>query len=119
MPASELELSIILPCYNEAGNLPVLFSSYAALRSQANFELILVNNGSTDTTPQVLADALAKPGFEFVRTVNVPHNIGYGHGLQEGIRAARAPLMALSHADQQCPPTDILKALSIYRKERA
>lgn len=103
-----MELSIVLPCYNEADNLPPLVRRYAAARGEVEAELILVNNGSTDHTEAVLAREL--PAYPFARTLRVEKNRGYGHGLMTGLRAARGRYLAYSHADQQCKPEDVFAA---------
>ncbi|MFI5349625.1 MAG: glycosyltransferase, partial [Elusimicrobiota bacterium] len=112
------ELSIVLPCYNEEGNIPVLLERFRALTSRAAFELILVDNGSTDGTAAAMSAALAAAENSFARSVRVEKNIGYGHGLQTGLEAARAPTVAISHADLQCPPADVLRAYDHYKRER-
>jgi glycosyltransferase involved in cell wall biosynthesis len=106
----DISLSIVLPCYNEAGNLPLLLESYRQVWRDLPAELILVDNGSTDPTTAVLAQELARPDLAFARTVRVPHNRGYGHGLYTGLRAARGEFVAFSHADMQCSPADVFRA---------
>jgi glycosyltransferase involved in cell wall biosynthesis len=111
------ELSVVLPCYNESGNLQSLLNRYRPLTQSVSLELILVDNGSTDNTADVLACELAKKENAFVRVVKVDKNIGYGHGIQAGLAQAQASVVAYSHADMQCPPEDIFKAYSLYQKE--
>jgi len=103
-------LSIILPCYNEAGNLPLLLEAYRQVWRDLPAELILVDNGSTDSTAAVLAGELARPEFAFARSVRVPQNRGYGHGILTGLQAARGEFLAFSHADMQCSPADVFRA---------
>lgn len=103
-------LSIVLPCYNEAGNLPLLLESYRQVWQDLPAELILVDNGSTDDTGEVLARELARPELAFARTVRVIQNRGYGYGLYNGLQAARGEFLAFSHADMQCSPADVFKA---------
>jgi glycosyltransferase involved in cell wall biosynthesis len=78
--------------------------------------LVLVDNGSTDDTPQVLARELKRPENSFARALRVEKNIGYGHGLKAGLAQARARVAAFSHADQECPPEDVARALDIYKQ---
>jgi glycosyltransferase involved in cell wall biosynthesis len=103
-------LSIVLPCYNEADNLPLLLEGYRQAWRDLPAELILVDNGSTDSTAEVLAQELARPDLAFARTVRIPQNRGYGHGLYAGLQAARGEFVAFSHADMQCSPADVFKA---------
>ena len=106
-------LSIVLPCYNEGDNIPLLIERVRPFWPQENFELILVNNGSTDNSAEIMAQAVAKPENAFVRVVTIQENKGYGHGILTGLQAARAPILAYSHADIQTPPEDVFKALQI------
>lgn len=105
-------LSIILPCYNEAGNLRSIVSRFQeVLGSRKDVEVLFVNNGSTDDSAAVLADELKAPVVAmFARVIDVPVNQGYGYGIMVGIRAARGQVMAWTHADMQTDPGDVLGA---------
>ena len=107
--------SIVVPCYNEAANVPSLVARFAAHASEdRDWELVLVDNGSTDDSAEVLAAELAKPGRDFARVVTVPSpNVGYGHGILTGLRAARGTLLAWTHADGQTPPADVFRAFDL------
>jgi glycosyltransferase involved in cell wall biosynthesis len=105
-------LSVVLPCYNEADNLPPLLERYAqewqAQRLPA--ELILVDNGSSDHTGEVLQRELARPELDFARVVRVEQNRGFGHGTFTGLQAARGEVLGFSHADMQYLPKDVFDA---------
>ncbi len=103
-------LSIVLPCYNEAANLPEVLHRFRPLANRYAFELILVNNGSTDDTARLLEQLLADPAHRFARSHLVPVNQGYGYGIMAGLRAATSEILAYSHADLQCAPEDIFAA---------
>lgn len=104
-------LSLVIPCYDEAASLPALLSrlgeTLGPLRGEA--EAILVDNGSTDGTAVLLA-GLPK-GDEWLRSVRVPVNQGYGHGILRGLEDARGEWLGWTHADLQTDPADILPAL--------
>lgn len=106
------QLSIVVPCYNEAANLPSLIRRFEEIRRpDSDWELLLVDNGSVDNTAKVLKEELQRAGREFVRVVTVsPPNVGYGHGIMTGLRAARGRFLAWTHADGQTPPADVLRA---------
>lgn len=108
-------LSVVLPCYNESGGIPSLLERFREVGKGHDFELILVNNGSTDRTAEVLANLL--PVHPFARAVRVVKNVGYGHGLFTGLRSARGEVLAWSHADLQTDPADVFRALEVYRKD--
>lgn len=112
---STIKKSIIVPCYNEAGNLPALLARFEAHASgPRDWELVLVDNGSTDDSAAVFARELAKPGRDFARVVTVATpNVGYGHGIVTGLRAARGDLLAWTHADGQTPPADVFRAFEL------
>ena len=105
-------LSIVLPCYNEAENLPPLLARYAEAWGAAPVpaELILVDNGSTDETATVLRRELARPELAFARAVRVDKNRGFGHGTFTGLQAARGEVVGFSHADMQYTPQDNFEA---------
>ncbi len=113
-----MSYSIVLPCYNEAPNLPLLVERFRNFAGKWDFELILVNNGSTDNSAEVLAEIQAVPGNSFVRVVNIAKNLGYGHGLHTGLDAARGDILAFSHADIQTPPEDVFRAFNLWTHER-
>jgi glycosyltransferase involved in cell wall biosynthesis len=94
-------VSIVLPCYNEAPNVAnaVRAAIVAAEAHAADFEVIVVDDGSSDGTAQVaaqLADADRR-----VRLIMHPSNRGYGGAVRSGLRAARMPWVLLTDADLQ------------------
>ena len=109
--------SLVIPCYNEEGNLVPLAEDFAAAlevrRGAGDFELILVDNGSADGSAAVLR-ALAQR-FTFVRTVTVTENRGYGHGITRGLAAARGLYAGWAHGDMQYAPAEILAAVEQLR----
>jgi glycosyltransferase involved in cell wall biosynthesis len=107
-----MKFSLVIPCYNEAANLPLLLERCQKLLSKADVEVILVDNGSTDETPQVLAKLL--PAYVGCRSVRVDVNKGYGYGIVSGLRAAKAEILGWTHADMQTDPHDALDALDLF-----
>ena len=105
-------LSVVLPCYNESKGLANILERFQAVSGDRPFELILVDNGSTDETQQVLAELL--PRFPFARSVQIQKNRGYGDGIFTGLKAARGELLAWSHADLQTDPADVFRAWDLY-----
>jgi glycosyltransferase involved in cell wall biosynthesis len=113
MPSAP-QLSVVLPCYNESRGIEAILKRFAEVGAGADFELILVDNGSRDETPNVLKALL--PKYPFARSVRVDVNQGYGHGIYTGLQAARGEVLAWSHADLQTDPADVFHALAAYRK---
>ena len=103
-----MKLSIVVPCYNEEKNIPFVLARFReALAGREEIELLLVNNGSTDSSAAVLAEHLALADNRFARLVDVPLNQGYGFGILAGLRAARGEYLAWTHADLQTDPNDV------------
>ena len=113
-PAERLPLlSLVIPCYDEAQNLPLLIGRVEeAFGTEPEAEVILVDNGSTDESPAIMASLAGHP---VIRSVRVDVNEGYGHGLLAGLRAARGRWLGWTHADMQTNPADVLRALALIR----
>lgn len=107
-----MKLSLIIPCYNEAANLPLLISRCDALIAHCDAEVILVDNGSIDNSPSVLAELL--PNHPGCRSIRVEVNQGYGHGILAGLEAAKGDILGWTHADLQTDPQDVLAGLSYF-----
>lgn len=108
-----MKLSLIIPCYNEALNLPLLLERCRLLLDDADIEVVLVDNGSTDDSPAILA-ALTKSAPS-CRHIRVEQNQGYGFGIVSGLRAATGDVLAWTHADAQTDPMDALTAFELFR----
>lgn len=105
-------LSLIIPCYNEAKNLPLLIERCRALCSHGDIEVILVDNGSKDNTPQVLAELLSQDTA--CRSVRVEINQGYGYGILAGLKSAQGNILAWTHADLQTDPFDLIEGKRLF-----
>lgn len=110
-------LSVVIPCYNEQDNLNVLLKSLDELAAaQPNLEIILVDNGSTDNTAKVFEEELENRDKNIFKVCTVQKNIGYGFGILSGLRMAKGEVLAVTHADRQTDPMDVIKAYDIYKK---
>lgn len=110
-------LSLVIPCYNEAANLPLLLGRLDQVMGRDDVEVVLVDNGSDDESPAFLAEAAA--GRAYLETVRVEVNRGYGHGILAGLAAARGDLLAWTHADLQTDPGDALTGLALFEAAAA
>lgn len=113
-----MKLSLVIPCFNEAGNLPALVArcrdAIAAAGGPAAMEVLLVDNGSTDDTRAILpALVQQQPGL---RMVAVDRNQGYGFGIWSGLQAADGDMVGWTHADLQTDPMDAVTALALLRQ---
>lgn len=111
-----MRLSIVVPCYNEKDNIPLLLKRFNDVGKGEDWEVILVDNGSTDGSAQVLAELL--PDYPFARSVTVEVNQGYGYGILQGLKECQGEYIGWTHADMQTDPGDIIKALRIIEEER-
>ncbi len=106
-----IKLSIVIPCYNEAENLPALLERLADSINRDDIEVVLVDNGSTDKTESLLKDLL--PRYSFAKSTRVEVNQGYGNGIIQGLKECKGKFLGWTHADMQTDPYDLVKALEI------
>jgi glycosyltransferase involved in cell wall biosynthesis len=107
-PARVARLSYFFPAHNEEANLEGLVGeALEALPALADtFEIIAVNDGSTDRTGEI-ADRLAAEHPGVVRVVHHPANRGYGGALRSGFEASRFELLAFTDGDRQFRVSDL------------
>ena len=107
-------LSVVIPCFNEEGNVSVLVEKLSRLvEKDHRVEFILVDNGSTDGTGLILEKSLE--GRLNLQLVQVKKNTGYGHGIKSGLNRARGEFLGWTHADLQTNPEDALLAMKFMR----
>lgn len=112
-----MKLSLVIPCYNESKNIPLLLERCSKLVSNQEAEVILVDNGSTDDSPAVLQALL--PYYPGCRSVRVEKNQGYGFGILTGLRVATGDILGWTHADMQTDPQDALHGLKFFESHGA
>jgi glycosyltransferase involved in cell wall biosynthesis len=98
---SLFSISVFFPCYNEQDNVKRVVSRAVEVLEEmgADFEVIIVNDGSADKTGDV-ADSIAAADKR-VRAVHHPQNRGYGAAVQSGIRNAKKELVFFTDGDGQ------------------
>ncbi len=112
----EREISIVVPCYNEAPALPHLYTELTALKQKlpgVSFEFVLVDDGSTDGTRDVIRD-LSQNDAD-VRYVFFSRNFGKEAALLAGLEAARGKYVAVMDADLQDPPSLLPEMYSVVK----
>ena len=107
-------ISCVVPAYNEAGSLPVLLPQLTAqLRSLTDaWEVLIVDDGSTDATAAVMQDWTSMPG---VRLLRLSRNFGKEAALTAGIDHAEGSVVVLMDADLQHPPDLLPRMLDAWR----
>ena len=109
----QLELTIILPIYNEEENVEALISDIIDTLEYhgKSFEVLAVNDGSKDNTLAILR-TLQKKYPKYLRIASHIVNKGNGAALRTGIRNARGDIVVTMDADGQHSPKDILELIS-------
>lgn len=111
-----MKLSIVVPCYNESRNIPLLLERFEKVwQKQSAIEVVIVNNGSRDDSAEVLKSLASR--YSFLKIVTVPVNQGYGFGILTGLQSASGDYLGWTHADLQTDPQDIVRAYEIIQKE--
>lgn len=104
-------ISIVIPAKNEAGNLPMLLDGIdAALAVRGDCEVLVVDDGSTDATAEVVRARMAThPNLRLIR-----HDVSGGQSaaVHSGVLAARGGIVCTLDADGQNPPSELPKLLA-------
>ena len=107
-------LSVVAPFYNEAETAREFYARLTAALDGVAFELIAVNDGSSDGTDAVL-DSLASTDPR-VRVVHLARNFGHQNAITAGLDHARGHAVVMIDSDLQDPPELILEMLEHWRK---
>lgn len=108
------ELSLVIPFYNEEDNVRTVVASLRkAFGKTVDYELILVDNGSTDRSGAILARLAAKD--RRLRIVAIDVNQGYGWGVLQGLKRAKGNVLGYMDGDGQIPGAEALRAYRMLR----
>jgi len=99
-------VSVIVPVFNEESTLQTIFSRIK--KSGIPSEIIFIDDGSTDSTPQIIKEFQKDP---FVRIISFPVNRGKGAAVSAGIKAAYGEIIILQDADLEYNPNEYKKLL--------
>ncbi|MEQ1929458.1 MAG: glycosyltransferase family 2 protein [Parvularculaceae bacterium] len=100
--ATQPAVSVVVPCHNEEKNVPVLFAALLKELGQRPYELIFVDDGSTDGTLGVLRDLAGRD--RGVSYISLSRNFGHQLALRAGLDAASGDCVISLDADMQHPP---------------
>jgi glycosyltransferase involved in cell wall biosynthesis len=108
----EIQLSIIIPIYNEADNIKELYFRLVKVLEglKKAYEIIFVDDGSIDKSFEILNDIYNKNGN--VKVIRLTKNFGQMVALLSGFSFARGQIIVTIDADLQCAPEDIPKLLA-------
>jgi len=108
---SKAKFGIVIPCFNEAGNMLNLIQECNFITQEGFIEFVLVNNGSKDDSASILMH-VHNPK---IRVVNLKQNAGYGGGILAGLKTLETDYVGWIHADLQ---TDLrLSLLGLHNTE--
>ena len=106
------ELSVVVPVFNEEGNIrPLLAEIAAALRGRADFEVVYVDDASTDGSVAALSQA--KAAYPELRVIRHGAQSGQSTAIRNGVKAARGAWIATLDGDGQNDPADIPTLLAM------
>jgi glycosyltransferase involved in cell wall biosynthesis len=104
-PAGDVMFSVVIGTFNGSRTLGLALDALEAQVTDFAYEVIVVNDASTDTTPEIA-------NRSGVRLINLESNHGHGHTLNVGLAAARGQIMAMM--DDDCvPPTQWIQQLGL------
>ncbi|MCX6816746.1 MAG: glycosyltransferase family 2 protein [Candidatus Beckwithbacteria bacterium] len=95
-----MKLSVIIPSFNEAGTIRQIITKVKKL-TKISPEIIVVNDGSTDTTKKIIA------GISGIKTINLSKNQGKGAAIRAGLKQVTGDYVLIQDADLEYDPEDI------------
>jgi glycosyltransferase involved in cell wall biosynthesis len=108
-------LSVFFPAYNDGGTIAsmVIMARGAARQVTDNYELIVVDDGSRDHTPQVLEELSRL--YPELRVIRHPQNKGYGGALRSGFGAATKEWIFYTDGDAQYNPAELILLVEVLQ----
>jgi glycosyltransferase involved in cell wall biosynthesis len=116
MDSHPIEISAVIPVFNEEQNLPILVPQVIQVLNQIGkrYEIVLVDDGSKDQSRRILQEMAV--GHPQMRILVFRENCGLSAALVAGIREARGAIIATLDADLQNDPADIPKLLGFLEQ---
>ena len=107
---------IVIPCYNESGNLLKLIDICKKELCANGVEVILIDNGSTDGSDKILKTI--KDSDQLLKSYRLEKNQGYGGGILYGLSKAKGQYIGWTHADLQTDPADVLNGFKLMDSDK-
>jgi glycosyltransferase involved in cell wall biosynthesis len=116
--ADEIFLSLVIPCFNESENVVVLLDRVNGALSVLGkpFEVIIVDDGSGDDTPNLLAAGMVK--YPWLRVLRMAKNGGQSAAFEAGFETARGQIIATIDADLQNDPEEIPRLIPLLDEQK-
>lgn len=116
--ASDTHVTVLVPCYNEEdGIADTVTSLHEAFHDHPDFEILVIDDGSTDQTARSLAPLLER--YPEVRVLTHDRNRGYGAALKTGLARSRGRWIAITDADGTYPNHRLPELIGIADAENA
>lgn len=111
------QISVVVPVHNEAENIaPLIAEITAALEGSVDFEILYIDDGSTDATSVILQELRRKE--HRLRVLSHKESCGQSAAIRTGVEASRGAIVATLDGDGQNDPADIPALLKAYRSGR-
>ncbi len=107
-------ISVVMPCFEEQDNIPLIYKELTHILADENYELIFIDDGSKDATLSAIR-ALAAADKR-VRYISFARNFGHQIALRAGLEGAAGACVISLDADMQHPPTLIPEMLRLWRE---
>lgn len=111
----KVKLSIIIPSFNEGPTLLKIISRVLAVSIPYDKELIVIDDGSNDNTPQIFKKLSKNPKLKLIRNSK---NLGKGASIVKAIKIATGKIILIQDADLEYDPNDIPKLLSPFKDKK-
>ena len=103
-----MKLSIIIPAYNEEGNIDLIYKNIKNYFEDISYEIIFINDGSIDATDKIL-ESVYKKDRRHVKVINFSRNFGKDAAIYAGLKNASGEYTSIIDADMEQNPKYLLK----------